>query len=91
MMAMSIDLKAPKPIEDKLKKEGEIVIMNKSLPFKDDEINYAISEITSNLSDIEKTEGYAVRKLGNDFIHLKYDKNGKHHLGKFGVDDSKYD
>ena len=91
IMNTSKKLKAPKPIEQSLKKEGEIVIMEGSNPFSEGEINYAITEITSNMSPDEKAKGYAVRKLGNEYTHLKYDKNGKHKMGKFDVNERLYD
>ena len=91
IMNTSKELKAPKPIEKSLKKEGEIVIMEGSNPFSEGEINYAITEITSNMSPEEKAKGYAVRKLGNEYTHLKYDKNGKHKMGKFDVNERLYD
>ena len=90
-MGMSKDLKSPKPIEKNLKNEGKIVIMEGSEPFSEGEINYAITEITSNMSPDEKAKGYAVRKLGNEYTHLKYDKNGKHKMGKFDVNERLYD
>jgi ribosomal protein S17 len=91
LIKMSKDLKSPKPVEKSLKKEGEIVIMEGSNPFSEGEINYAITEITSNMSPDEKAKGYAVRKLGNEYTHLKYDKNGKHKMGKFDVNERLYD
>ena len=88
---MSEELKAPKPVEQSLKKEGEIVIMEGSEPFKKGEMDYAITEITSNMSDDEKARGSATRRLGNNFIRLKYDENGKHKMKKYTVSEEKYD
>lgn len=91
LMGMSEDLKSPKPIEEALKKEGKIGIMKGSESFEPDEINYSISEIVSNMSPDEKAKGYAVRKLGNNYTHLKYNKDGNHELGKYQIGDTKYD
>ena len=85
------ELKSPKPIDEVLKKEGEIVIMKGSEPFEADEINYSISQIVPVMSPEEKENGYAVRHLNGFYIHLKYDKNGKHEMGKYRVSDKKYD
>lgn len=88
---MSKDLKSPKPVEKSLKTEGEIVIIKGSDPFDKGEMDYAITEITSNMSDDEKARGFATRRLGNNFIHLKYNQNGKHEMGKYKVSEEKYD
>lgn len=90
-MQLGKDLKKPKPISSRLKKEGEVVIMKGSEPFNTGERDYAISEITSNMSPEEKVKGYAIRNLKNEYFHLEYDKNGKHKIGKFIINEGKYD
>ena len=46
---------------------------------------------TSNMSKEEIEKGYATRNLTIGFIRLKYDKNGKYTIGKYSINEEKYD
>ena len=79
-----------------LKKEGEIIIMKESLPFEKGEMDYAISKIVSDMSKNDIQNGYAIKRLSykykKDYMYdLKFDIDGKHSIGKYEVNDSKYD
>ena len=87
---LATKLRKPKPIDPILKKEGQIVIMKGSEPFEKGEIDYVITEITSNMSKNERIKGYAVREINGYWFRLNYNKNGKHTMGKFKTDERIY-
>lgn len=84
-------LKAPKPIDKTLKKEGKIVIMKGSEPFEKGEIDKIITDTTFPMSDDEISKGYAVRYQNDHSYIMYYNENGKHTMGKFKITEEKYD
>ena len=77
-----------------LKYKGESVRIDNIDP---SEKEYVISEITSNMSDDEKADGFATKQLFSEkeqkfFMYdLIYDKDGMHRITKYEVDERKYD
>lgn len=90
LLNIAKDLRKPKPIPSTLKNDGKIVIMDTSKPFKN--INKDISDIVSTMSSEEFKKGFVTRYdfKTNDVIHLIYDKNGKHTIGRFDINESPY-
>jgi hypothetical protein len=79
---LSEDLKKPKPIESTLKKEGEVVIMKSSEPFKQGEINRVLSAASEKHMKNGKLKPKIIEELYDEeddayYVYKIISKDGK--------------
>jgi hypothetical protein len=86
-MGMSKDLKAPKPVEKSLKKEGEIGIMKGSEPYKKGEQERVLSAASAKYTKNGQLKSNITEEIFDEedqkyYIHKIYTKDGKTKMKK---------
>lgn len=85
--SLANELKTPKPINEVLKKEGEIAIMKSSLPFKNGELKRVISSASYKYNKDGNLKSFVTEELYDEedkqyYIYKIYSKDGKIKINK---------